>query len=160
MTSTRTLAELRAIASPGLSDEEYLRLMVGDYYRSDWDRGLLEFTGMSPDEFAEWFTSGVVPERVMRVAGRRPAGQKAVSTFPPPPVPDDDEVYIHVYSERDEMFGYVRFVAYWRGPLPGGGPLITRGQVFRADERPYIRNALEDGKRVFWWPSGEEVTEI
>lgn len=32
---------------------------------------LLEFMGMSADEYAGWIMHGIVPERLMRVAGRR-----------------------------------------------------------------------------------------
>jgi hypothetical protein len=62
-----------------MTDAEYIACLEQNYRRlPDPPRfSLLEFTGMTPDEYAEWIMHGTVPERVMRVAGRR-----AVS--PPP----------------------------------------------------------------------------
>lgn len=66
----RSPEELRTAYYAGITDEEFLRLMVDNYYRSGWHGSLLEFTGMSPEEFGEWYLHGTIPPRVMRVAKR------------------------------------------------------------------------------------------
>lgn len=69
MADLETLRTLR----PGLlTDEEFLQVRAYNYRRLPDDRfGLLEFMGMSPAEYAAWFLEGVIPERLMRVDGRR-----------------------------------------------------------------------------------------
>lgn len=59
-----------------MTDAEYIACMEQNYRRAPASSrfSLLEFTGMAPDEYAGWIMHGTVPERVMRVAGRRPAG--------------------------------------------------------------------------------------
>lgn len=66
----RSLDELRRTPPASLTDEEFMRQMVDNYYRSDWEGALLEFTGMLPEEFGEWYLHGIIPMRVMRVARR------------------------------------------------------------------------------------------
>ena len=98
-----------------------------------------------------------------RVSGwmGRPEKQ-AKREFPPPPDPKPGELYIHVYDPDRDDWGRVKFFLYWWGlprddiRCPG---LTLRGQVFSADERPRIAEALERGDRVYLWPSGEEVME-
>lgn len=72
-----TIDELRGMRPADMSDDDYLRLMVANYYRhadsgcsGPGCRSLLEFTGMTPEEFGEWYLHRTIPERVMRVAGR------------------------------------------------------------------------------------------
>ena len=56
-----------------MTDAEYTAHLEQSYRRlpDPPQFSLLEFTGMTPDEYAEWIMHGTVPERVMRVAGRR-----------------------------------------------------------------------------------------
>lgn len=66
-----TIAELRGTRPADMNDDDFLRLMVANYYDSNYAGPLLEFTGMLPEEFGEWYLHRTIPERVMRVAGRR-----------------------------------------------------------------------------------------
>lgn len=68
-----------------MTDAEFLAHLDWSYRRAPgcWDRypgtyrgsrppfSLLEFTGMTGDEYAAWIMHGTIPERVMRVEGRR-----------------------------------------------------------------------------------------
>jgi hypothetical protein len=69
----RPFETLRRMRPADMTDAEYIALMEHSYRRVPepcrWS--LLEFTGMAPDEYAEWIMAGTVPERVMRVARRR-----------------------------------------------------------------------------------------
>lgn len=60
-----------------MSDAEFIAHMEQNYRRAPASSrfSLLEFMGMSADEYAGWIMHGTVPERVMRVAGRRPTGR-------------------------------------------------------------------------------------
>lgn len=69
-----TIDELRGTRPADMSDDDFLRLMVDSYYRYDTGCSLLEFTGMAPEEFGEWYLHRTIPERVMRVARRRGPG--------------------------------------------------------------------------------------
>jgi hypothetical protein len=67
---------LEELPSGQLTDEEFLVLRGRNYLRmvtalAAPQPGLLEFMGMTAGEYAAWLTEGLVPERVMRVAGRR-----------------------------------------------------------------------------------------
>jgi hypothetical protein len=79
-----------------------------------------------------------------------------------PPEPKPGELYVQVYEPDRDEFDRVKFFLFWWGEprtdirCPG---LTLRGQVFHADERVNIREALQRGDRVFAWPSGEEVAE-
>lgn len=86
--------------------------------------------------------------------------------------PGDDivrpgQVWYQFYgsAERD-TFGRLSFFMYWHSfPLEDvcAGPqrgTTTRGQVFFTDDRERMREDLAEGKHVFLWPSGEEVTEV
>lgn len=68
----RSMTALRRLPAGALADAEYVALLVANYYRlPDPPRfSLLEFTGLLADEYAEWIMHGIVPERLMRVAGR------------------------------------------------------------------------------------------
>lgn len=68
----RTNDELRRVRQSEMTDAEYIAHMEWNYRRSDYPYSLLEFMGMTPDEYAGWIMNGTVPERVMRVARRRP----------------------------------------------------------------------------------------
>jgi hypothetical protein len=75
------------------------------------------------------------------------------------------ELYIQVYEPDRDSFGRVQFFQFWYdaglpalGPADGSYTGTTRGQVFSADERPRITEALDRGDRVFTWPSGKEIT--
>ena len=69
----RPAEELRRLPAAELTDAEYVARMVHSYYRlpDPSEFGLLEFTGMTADEYAGWIMHGTVPERIMRVEGRR-----------------------------------------------------------------------------------------
>lgn len=58
-----------------MTDEQFLTHRAWLYQqageRLNPEISLLEFMGMSPREYAEWFLDGVIPERLMRVDGRR-----------------------------------------------------------------------------------------
>jgi hypothetical protein len=69
-----TIDELRGTRPEDMSDDDFLRLMVDSYYRYNYPGSLLEFTGMLPEEFGEWYLHRTIPERVMRVARRRGPG--------------------------------------------------------------------------------------
>ena len=82
-----------------------------------------------------------------------------------PPEAKPGELYIQVYEPDRDDYGRVRFFQFWHdaslpvlGPAGGPSPGTTRGQVFYADERVKIREALERGDRVYLWPSGEEIS--
>jgi hypothetical protein len=68
----RPAAGLRKMPAAELTDAEYVALLVDNYLRlpDPPPFSLLEFTGMRPDEYAGWIMHGIVPERLMRVAGR------------------------------------------------------------------------------------------
>jgi hypothetical protein len=69
----RSFEALRRTRPAAMTDAEYIALMEHSYRRVPepcrWS--LLEFMGMSAEEYAEWIMHGTVPERVMRVARRR-----------------------------------------------------------------------------------------
>jgi hypothetical protein len=61
-----------------MSDAEYVAHMEWSYRRAEHSPGvpcrcfsLLDFMGLSADEYAQWIMHGIVPERAMRAAGRR-----------------------------------------------------------------------------------------
>ena len=65
-----------------MTDAEFIASMEWNYRRAEHSPGvpclcfsLLEFMGMSADEYAGWIMHGTIPERVMRVARRRPTGR-------------------------------------------------------------------------------------
>lgn len=114
-------------------------------------------------EESERWTGGYASRRGKGVSGA-PVRRKR-GFFADPPEPADGELYVYPYSTRDSMFGTRQFFLYWRAWLQrdvvAGRPdgcYGTRGQVFHADDRTYIREHLAAGQRVFWWPTGEEVT--
>lgn len=114
----------------------------------------------SVEESERW--AGGVAERKRRGWSGVPV-RYAVREFAAPPEPADGELYVYPYSERDEM-GRRRFFLYWHGyrhgvpASEGGSGWGLRGQVFNADDRPRIRENLDAGHRVFWWPTGEEIS--
>jgi hypothetical protein len=55
---------------PGLTPDEFLKAKVAQYRRSGFGRSLLEYLGMTPDEYGEWFLTGHVASRVLRTWGR------------------------------------------------------------------------------------------
>lgn len=56
-----------------MTDEEFLLAMEARYNALDAPGiTLMGYMGMTPAEFADWTSSRTVPERVMRVADRRP----------------------------------------------------------------------------------------
>lgn len=64
--------DLRKMRPADMTDEEFMLLREISYRRCpDGQFGILEFFGMSPQEYADWFLQGVIPERVMRAEGRR-----------------------------------------------------------------------------------------
>lgn len=65
-----TIDELRGTRPEDMNDDDFLRLVVANYYDSSYQGSLLEFTGMTPEEFGEWYLHRTIPERVMRVARR------------------------------------------------------------------------------------------
>jgi hypothetical protein len=68
------LARVSRMRPADMADAEYLSNMERCYRRvPDYPAGLLDFMGMTGDEYAAWIMHGAVPERVMRVAGRRGA---------------------------------------------------------------------------------------
>ena len=67
----RTPDELRQVRPADMTDSEYVAHMEQCYRRAPGRFTLLDFMGMSADEYAAWIMDGLVPERVMRVAGRR-----------------------------------------------------------------------------------------
>jgi hypothetical protein len=50
-----------------VSPDEFMIAKVAEYRRSGFARELLEYLGMTREEYAEWFTTGVVAPRVLRV---------------------------------------------------------------------------------------------
>lgn len=68
----RSAETLRKTRQADMTDYEYVALLVDRYLRLPYPAqfSLLEFTGMLADEYAEWIMHGIVPERLMRVAGR------------------------------------------------------------------------------------------
>lgn len=76
--AVRTAEELRRVPPPQMTDEEFLANMEHNYRRAEHSPGvpclcfsLLQFTGMTDEEYAAWIMHGAIPERVMRAAGRR-----------------------------------------------------------------------------------------
>ena len=71
----RTAEELRRVPPSQMTGEEYIAHLVHNYLRlpDPPQFGLLDFTGMCPDEYAEWIMHGTVPARVIRV---RDAGER------------------------------------------------------------------------------------
>lgn len=68
----RSDEELRRLPLSAMTDEEYIAHLVHNYQRlPDPPRfSLLEFTGMTPDEYAGWIMHGTVPARVIRIRNR------------------------------------------------------------------------------------------
>ena len=119
---------------------------------NDYDHG--------PENGEEW--TGGVSARTGRGIVGLPV-RKHVTQMAEPPDPQDGELYVYPYSERDD-FGRRRFFLYWRGDLPAGADGRSapcrglRGQVYHADDRQYVRDHLHSGARAFWWPTGDEIT--
>lgn len=55
--------------------DEFLIGRVTEYRRSGFERSLLEYLGMTSDEYGQWFTTGIVPARVLRVWRRTSTGR-------------------------------------------------------------------------------------
>ena len=68
----RSLAALQRLPAAALTDAEYIALLVANYYRLPGSPrfGLLEFTGMLPDEYAGWIMDGTVPARLTRIRSK------------------------------------------------------------------------------------------
>jgi hypothetical protein len=49
------------------SADMFLQGRVAEARRVNWSRSLLEYLGMTRDEYASWFMTGIVPDRVKRV---------------------------------------------------------------------------------------------
>lgn len=58
-------------STPAEVTDEFLKGRVAEYHRSGFTRSLLEYIGMSPDEYASWFFTGEVPARVARTWSTR-----------------------------------------------------------------------------------------
>lgn len=58
--------------------DAFLTGRVAEYRRSGFGRSLLEYLGMTPEEYGDWFTTGVVPARVQRTWQRtgQPGGSR------------------------------------------------------------------------------------
>ena len=68
----RAIAELEKLPAHQLTDEEFLILREHNYRRLPGNRfSLLEFMGLTSQEYAAWVMDGTVPERAMRAEGRR-----------------------------------------------------------------------------------------
>ena len=74
----RTAEDLYRTPPAQMTDEEFTAHRVQSYYRAEDSPGvpcrrfsLLQFTGMTADEYAEWIMEGTVSERFMRANGRR-----------------------------------------------------------------------------------------
>jgi hypothetical protein len=65
---------------PAEVTDEFLQGRVAEYYRQSdaFTRKfpLTEYLGMTPDEYASWFATGQVPDRVARVWTFRERGRK------------------------------------------------------------------------------------
>jgi hypothetical protein len=58
-------------STPAEVTDEFLCGRVAEYYSSGFTRSLLEYLGMTPEEYARWFFTGQVPSRVARVWSTR-----------------------------------------------------------------------------------------
>lgn len=70
----RPMETLRKTRPAEMTDAEFTAVRVNSYYRHTGCTcrfGLLEFTGMRADEYAEWIMYGTVSERFMRANERR-----------------------------------------------------------------------------------------
>jgi len=65
-------------------------------------------------------------------------------------------VVIEVYDPARDMFGRVRFFAYWREDIRWRGGGLVAGQVFRADEREFAARHLAGGGTVVYLGEGGE----
>ena len=62
-----TIAQAREFVAAPAAADEFMKGRVAEYHRSGFERSLLEYLGMTPDEYAGWFLTGTVPARVLRV---------------------------------------------------------------------------------------------
>jgi hypothetical protein len=118
----RSLETLRRLPSPELTDPEYVARLVDAYYQHTGCScriSLLQFTGMSADEYAAWILRGTVPERLMRVEHRR---ERAGT----PMIEQQTESYTPRVGDRVRVARYIR---------------TTAGA--RSDERVYVGRITE-----------------
>lgn len=66
------IEQLRHMSPAEMTDQEFLELREYNYLRTDRRFPLLEFMGMTREEYTAWKLDGVIPERTMRANGRRP----------------------------------------------------------------------------------------
>lgn len=89
---------------------------------------------------------------------RQSAPEKITASLPPV---QPGDLYIQLRDRERDEFGRRSFTIFWyekdRTGRPDGYPPVG-GQCYYADERPYIADVLDLGGRVFYWPSGQEIT--